>query len=141
MNVAGYLLQNATTNIEVAGIDSLFDIAENTASIAYIYDSQMVYLQMGLTAEELSENLFPYCVGTPTDLKYINHTAVAMFAILYTKIHNLTSLFNIGELNSPNGTDPMLLLEERSLVDSIINNCWDVRNYSAEISNFSPKFQ
>ncbi len=141
MSVAGYLLQNATTNIAVAGIDSIFETAGATASTASGHDNQTVYLHMALAAEVIADNLFPYCVGTPTDIKYINQTAIAMFAILYTKIQNLTSLFNIWELDHPNGTNPTLLLEERHLVDSIIDNCWDVRDYSAEISNFSPKFQ
>ena len=42
MNVAGYLLQNATTNIAAVGVDSLFRTARETASTAWIYDSQTV---------------------------------------------------------------------------------------------------
>lgn len=141
MNIAGYLLQNATTNIAVAGVNELFRIAETTAETAWIYDSQTVYLYMALAAGDIAENLFPYCVGTPTNLRYIDQTAIEMFAILYAKIQNLTSLFDIWKLDHPEGMDPMHLLRERGLVNTIIDNCTDVRNYSAEISNFNPKFQ
>jgi len=141
MNVAGYLLQNATTNIAVDGVYSLFETARKTADTTYVYDGQIIYLYMALAAGDIADNLFPYCVGTPTDLKYINPTAIEMFAVLDAKIQNLTSLFDTWELDHPKGTDPVHLLEERGLVDSIIANCTDVRDYSGEISNFSPKFQ
>jgi len=142
MSVAGYLLQNATTNIAVAGVDELFRTARQTIETVWLYDDQTVYLYMALTAGDIDENLAPYCVGAPTNLKYINQTAIEMFAVLYAKIQNVTKpLLNISELDDPKGTNPMLLLEERDLVDSIIDNCWDVRDYSAEISNFGPKFQ
>jgi hypothetical protein len=141
MNVAGYLLQSVTTNIALSGVDSLFRTARDTASSALSYDSQTVYHYMALTAGDVEENLFPYCVGAPIDLKYINQTAIEMFAVLYAKIQNVTRLLDIWELDHPKGANPMHLLEERGVVDSIIANCNDVRDYSAEISNFSPKFQ
>lgn len=141
MNIAGYLLQNATTNIAVAGVDSLFRTARETASTAWIYDSQTVYLYMALAAGDVEDNLFPYCIGAPIDTKYINPAAIEMFAVLYAKIQNVTRLLDILELDHPNGADPVHLLEERGLVDSIIDNCNDVRGYSGEISNFGPKFQ
>ena len=141
MNIAGYLLQNSTTNIAVASVCSLFETARMTAETAWVCDSQTVYLCMALAAGDVADNLSPYCVGAPIDLKYINQTAIEMFSILYAKIRNLTSLFDISELDHPKGTDPMHLLKERGLVNSIIANCTDVRNYSAEISNFGPKFQ
>jgi len=139
MYIAGYLLQNAATNIEVAGVDSLFESAQMTAETAWVYDSQTVYLHMALTAGDVEENLFAYCVGSPTDLKYINQAAIEMFAVLYAKIQNLTRLFDIWELGHPKGNDPIHLLQDS--IDSIINNCTDVRDYSAEINNFAPKFQ
>jgi len=141
MNVAGYLLQSASTNIAVVGVDSLFRTARKTADTLWLYDGQTVYLYMAAAAGDIEENLFPYCVGAPTDLKYINQTAIEMFAVLNAKIQNLTSLFDTWELDHSKGANPMHLLEERGLVDSIIANCTDVRDYSAEISNFSPKFQ
>lgn len=139
MNVAGYLLQSATTNIALAGVLPLFRTAQDTANTLWLCDRQTVYLYMALTAGDVGEDLFPYCVGTPT--KYISQTAIEMFAVLYAKIQNLTSLFDIWELDHPKGANPMHLLEERGFVDSIIANCTDVRDYSAEISNSSPKFQ
>ena len=139
MDVAGYLLRNATTNVALAGADSVFSSMQWTAEALWTSDGQTVYLYMALAAGDVAENLFPYCVGS--DLKYINQTAIDMFAVLRAKIQNLTSLFDIVELTHLEGANPMHLLEERGLVDSIIANCTDVRNYSAEISNFSPKFQ
>jgi len=139
MDVAGYLLRNATTNVALAGADSVFSSMQWTAEALWTSDGQTVYLYMALAAGDVAENLFPYCVGS--DLKYINQTAIDMFAVLRAKIQNLTSLFDIVELTHLEGANPMRLLEERGLVDSIIANCTDVRNYSAEISNFSPKFQ
>jgi len=139
MDVAGYLLHSATTNVALAEADSLFTSTQWTANTLWVSDGQTVYLYMALAAGDVAENLFPYCVGS--DLKYINQTAIEMFAVLYAKVQNLTSLFDIVELTHLEGANPMHLLEERGLVDSIIANCNDVRNYSAEISNFSPKFQ
>jgi len=139
MDVAGYLLRNATTNVALAEADSVFTSMQWTAEALWVSDGQTVYLYMALAAGDVAENLFPYCVGS--DLKYINQTAIEMFAVLRAKIQNLTSLFDIVELRHLEGANPMHLLEERGLVDSIIANCTDVRNYSAEISNFSPKFQ
>lgn len=141
MNVAGYLLQSATTNIALSGVDSLFRTARDTASTLWVYDGQTVYHYMALTAGGVADNLSPYCVGAPIDLKYINQAAIEMFAVLYAKIQNVTRLLDIWELDHPEGANPMHLLEERGVVDSIIANCTDVRDYSAEISNFSPKFQ
>jgi hypothetical protein len=139
MDVAGYLLRNATTNVALAEADSLFTSAQWTANTLWVSDGQTVYLYMALAAGDVAENLFPYCAGS--DLKHINQTAIEMFAVLCAKIQNLTSLFDIVELTHLEGANPMHLLEERGLVDSIIANCTDVRNYSAEISDFSPKFQ
>jgi hypothetical protein len=142
MDIAGYLLQNATTNVAVAGVNCLFRTARETADTAWVYDSQTVYLYMALAAGDIEESLYTYCVGAPTDLKYINQTAIEMFAILHAKIQNAASnLLDISELDDPRGTDPMHLLKERGLINSIIDNCTDVRNYSTEIHDFSSKFQ
>ncbi len=139
MDVGGYLLRNATTNAAMAEVDSVFMSMQLTGEALVVNDYQTVYLYMALAAGDLQEDLFPYSVGS--DLKYINQTAVEMFAVLCAKIHNLTSLFDTVELTHLGGANPMHLLTERGLVDSIIASCTDVRNYSAEISNFSPKFQ
>jgi hypothetical protein len=139
MDVAGYLLRNATTNVALAEVDSVFMAAQLTGDTMYVSDSQTVYLYMALAPADVAENLFPYCVGS--DLKYINQTAIEMFTVLSAKIQNLTSLFDLVELTILKGANPMHLLEERGLANSIIANCNDVRNYSGEISNFSPKFQ
>ncbi len=136
MTIAGYLLQNATTNIAVAGVNSLFRTARETAETAWVYDRDKLFGHMALAAGGIEDNLHTYCVGAPIDLKYINQTAIEMFAILYTKIQNLTRpLFDTSELYHPKGDDPIHLLEERGLVDSIIANCTDVRLYSAEMGN------
>jgi hypothetical protein len=139
MDVGGYLLRNATTNAVMAEANSVFMSMQLTGEALVDNDYQTVYLYMALAAGDLQENLFPYSVGS--DLKYINQTAVEMFAILCAKIQNLTSLFDLVELTILEGANPMHLLEERGLANSIIANCNDVRNYSAEIGNFSPKFQ
>ncbi|GEM_PF-3325733 len=139
MDVAGYLLRNATTNVALAVVDSVFMNAQWTGNTIYASDSQTVYLYMALAPADVAENLGPYCVGAPT--QYINQTAIEMFTVLSAKIQNLTSLFDLVELTILKGANPMHLLEERGSVDSIIANCNDVRDYSFEISNFSPKFQ
>jgi hypothetical protein len=141
MNVAGYYTNNATTSAALVEIDSLFMIAKETANTLLVSDHQTVYSYMALTAEDVAENLFPYSVGPPTDPRNISQPATEMFAVLYAKIQNLTSLFDTAELTHLDGTNPIHLLEERGLVDSIIANCTDILNYAAEIGNFSPKFQ
>jgi hypothetical protein len=98
MNVAGYLLHNATTNAALAEADSVFVDAQDAANTLWVSDSQAVYSYMALAPGDVAENLFPYCVGTPTDLKYINQTAIEMFAVLSAKVQNLTSLFDMVEL-------------------------------------------
>lgn len=139
MDVAGYLLHNATTNVGLSEADSVFMDAQYAANTLYVSDSQTVYLYMALAPADVAENLSPYCVGAYT--QYINQTAIEMFTVLCAKIQNLTSLFDLVELTILEGTNPMHLLEGRGMVESIIANCNDVRNYSVEISNFSPKFQ
>jgi hypothetical protein len=139
MDVGGYLLRNATTNVALAEVDSVFRDAQYAGNTIYASDSQTVYLYMALAPAEVAENLGPYCAGAPT--QYINQTAVEMFTVLCAKIQNLTSLFDLVELTILEGANPMHLLEERGVVNSIIANCNDVRDYSGEISNFSPKFQ
>ena len=139
MDVAGYLLRNATTNVALTEVYSVFMDAQYTGNTIFGSDSQTVYLYMALAPADAAENLISYCVGTPT--QYINQTAVEMFTVLSAKIQNLTSLFDLVELTILKGANPMHLLEERGLANSIIANCNDVRGYSSEIGNFSSKFQ
>lgn len=65
MRIAGYLLQNATTNIEVDNVLALFRTAYRTAETLDLYDDHTVYSYMALVAGDIYDNLFPYCVGPP----------------------------------------------------------------------------
>jgi hypothetical protein len=139
MDVAGYLLRNATTNAALTEVYSVFMDAQYTGNTIYASDSQTVYLYMALAPADAAENLVPYCVGAPT--QYINQAAVEMFTVLSAKIQNLTALFDLVNLTILKGAYPMHLLEQGGLAKSIIANCNDVRDYSWEIGNFSSKFQ
>jgi hypothetical protein len=142
MNIAGYVLHNATTNIAVADASSLLMATRRTADTAWIYDGQIVYLSMAEAGGTIEENLAPYCEGAPTNLNHVNQTAIKMFAVLYTKIQNLTyPILNIDELEHPKGRDSITLLNERGLTTSTVDKCSDVINYSFEINQLSSKFE
>jgi len=142
ISFAGYLLRNATTNIAVADASSLLMTSRQTADTAWLYNSQTAYLYMAEAAGLVEENLAPYCEGAPTSLNFVNQTAVEMFAVLYTKIQNLTRpILDIWELEHPKGRDPIDLFNERGLTQGIVDNCSDVMDYSFEIDSLSPKFE
>ena len=56
MDVAGYLLRNATTNVALAVADSVFMDAQYAGNTIYASDSQTVYLYMALAPADVAEN-------------------------------------------------------------------------------------
>jgi hypothetical protein len=142
MGDAGYQLQNATTNAKVLSVTDQFNTADLTILMAWDVTGQTVYAYMD-TATGRIYNALQLYIGDYPPLKYINQTAVKMFAVLYAKIQNLTyPIQSIMEFQYPypTGKDPMLLLKENGLINSTINNCKDIINYTDKIENFSPKF-
>ena len=145
MNLAAHYLENATTNIDVEWVRWLFLTASDVARSARISDGTL-YSEMEITAAKVCEGLRTYGEGSPTFVRRINATAIAMFKNLAQKIQNTTELITGSEgpwleLKHLNGVDPVQLLKERGILDQIINGCIDIQDLSEEISDFNPKFQ
>jgi hypothetical protein len=145
MNLAAHYLENATTNIDVEWVRWLFLTASDVARSARISDGTL-YSEMEITAAKVCAGLRTYGEGSPTFVRRINATAIAMFKNLAQKIQNTTELITGSEgpwleLKHLNGVDPVQLLKERGILDQIINGCIDIQDLSEEISDFNPKFQ
>jgi len=94
---------------------------------------------------DVAGNLIPYKEGAqtaPIIVRHINPTAIEMFGNLADKISNITNLiFNEAHiLYSPNGINPIQRLEEKGILDDIIDGCLDISLYSYQIHEFNPKF-
>lgn len=145
MSVASYYLENVTTNFDMALVTSLFDAVSDTGTSAWVAGRE-VYTRMSLAPSFISQYLGAYAEGTPSSLKYINSNALTLIRQLAQQIRNATILI-IGsqgpsfELKNLAGEDPVQLLEEKGILDKIINGCDAIRDMSAEIFEFKPKFQ
>ena len=148
MDIATHYLKNATTNIDVADethgarwfLLAAFRIME--AGYQWHYESEF-YEPMMLASLDVAGNLIPYEEGAPRIVQHINPTAIEMLENLAEKIWNVTRLiFNeASTLRNPNGVNPIQRLEEKGILDDIIDGCIDIRSYSYQIHDFNPKFQ
>jgi len=135
-------LQNATTNIDMRGISFILRGASEIGSAGWSSGVDL-YWRMASAASLVEENLIPYSVGSPTTVQHINPIVTKMFGNLTEKIWNVTGLIvkKYTELTSRNGVNPIQLLEEKGILEDIVEGCIDIENYSRQIRDFSPKFQ
>ena len=152
MDIAGYYLKNATTNVDVAhmiekqtyGVRSLFLAAHFIVEAGYQWRGEYEFYEpLMLASLDVAGNLIPYSVAAPTIVRQINPTAVEMFGILAEKIWNVTDIISSEgyTLRNPNGANPVHLLEEKGILDDIVDGCTDIFLYSNQIHDFNPKFQ
>ena len=87
--------------------------------------------------------LGPYTEGSPTFVKHINSTAIVTIKNLAQRISDTARLILDLDitLTKREGGDPIQLLKEEGVLDSVINGCVDIRNLSTQIHDFNPKFQ
>lgn len=142
MITAGVYLQNATTNIDVYRISFILMGASEIGGAGWEKGVDL-YWRMSFTASRVEENLSPYSAGSPTTVQHINPIVTKMFGNLTEKIWNVTGLIvkKYTELTSRNGVNPIQLLEEKGILEDIVEGCIDIQNYSRQIRDFSPKFQ
>jgi hypothetical protein len=91
-------------------------------------------------------NLIPYEEGAqiaPIVERRISSGAIEMFANLADRIWNVTNLIfkEAQTLANSNGVDPKQRLEEKGILDDVIEGCLDISLYSYQIHEFNPKFQ
>jgi hypothetical protein len=147
MDIAGYYLKNATTNIDVAdtthGVRSFFSVAAHILEAGYQWHGESEFYGPLMSASfDVAGNLIPYGVDAPTIVRHINPTAVEMFGILAQKIWNVTDLiWQEPALIKGTGVNPVQLLEEKGILDEMEEGCIDIESYSYEIHDFNPKFQ
>jgi len=152
MDIAGYYLKNATTNVYVAhviekqtyGVRSLLLDAYFIVEAGYQRRGEYEFYEPLMRASlHVAGNLIPYSVDAPTIVRHINPTAVEMFGILAEKIWNVTDIiWSEGyALGSPNRVNPVKVLEEEGILDDIVDGCTDIFLYSNQIHDFNPKFQ
>ncbi len=152
MDIAGYYLKNATTNVDVAhviekqtyGVRSLLLVAFRIVEAGYQWHGESEFYEPMMYASlDVTGNLIPYGVDAPTIVRHINPTAVEMFGILAEKIWNVTDIISSEgyTLRNPNGVNPIKLLEEKGILDDIVDGCTDIFLYSCQIHDFNPKFQ
>ena len=151
MSIAAHYLKNATTNIDVAdryGMRWFLHTASHIVLSISMYqlDESELFAPLAWAPLDVVGNLIPYEEGaqrTPIIVRHINPTAIEMFGNLAEKIWNVTGLiFNeASTLRSPTGVNPIKRLEEKDILDDIIDGCLDISSYSFEIHDFNPKFQ
>jgi hypothetical protein len=152
MDIAGYYLKNATTNVDVAhviekqtyGVRSLLLEAYSIVEAGYQWHGEYEFYEPLMHASlDVAGNFIPYSEGAPTIVRHINPTAVEMFGILAEKIWNVTDIiWSRGyALGTPNGVNPVKVLEEKGILDDIVDGCTDILLYSNQIRDFDPKFQ
>jgi hypothetical protein len=150
MDIAAHYLKNATTNIDVAdryGMRWFLYAAFRIMEAGYQWhDESEFYEPMTFLPLDVAGNLAPYKEGAqraPIIVRHINQTAIEMFGNLAEKIWNVTGLITneTSTLRSSTGVNPIQRLEEKGILDDIIDGCLDIRSYSSEIHDFNPKFQ
>jgi hypothetical protein len=139
MGVGSYYLKNATTGVDLLEMREIFHGAYYTALAADISHGSSLYYHMALTASDLEYDLIPYATYEP---RTINSTAIAMIKDLAKKIHDMITpiMYQETELTGYEGNDPVDLLGEKGILNSTINYCSQIRNMSAQINAFNPKF-
>jgi len=148
MNAAAHCLKNATTNIDVDdehyGVRWFLLAAFHVMEAGHQWHGESEFYEPLMRASlDVAGNLISYGAGAPTAVRYINSTAVEMFGILAEKIWNVTDIiFNEAHiLYTPSGVNPIQRLEEKGILDDIVDGCTDIANYSYQIHDFNPKFQ
>ena len=147
MSIIGLLIENATTNFHMGRVFELTESAWRTGEIfSEVIDyspnsSHYLYWQMVNTPKRMGDNLFPYAVGYPKDLKYINPSAFPMFKNLADTIYNMTRLISRVEIDDRSGVDPTEQLAKRGFLNDIISYCVKIQDVSKQLLDFNPKFQ
>jgi len=150
MDVAAHYLKNASTNIDVAdryGMRWFLLAAYRIMNTGYQRLDDWEFYEAVMHAPlDVAENLIPYqegAQGAPVIERHINATAIEMFGNLADKIWNVTQfIFNEAHtLGNPNGVNPTQRLEEKGILDDLIDGCFDISLYSYQIHEFNPKFQ
>jgi hypothetical protein len=150
MDVAAHYLKNATTNIDVAeeyGVRYFLLGAFHIMKIVYEQGGDWKFYERVVNAPlDVAGNLIPYEEGAqvaPVVERNISSTAIQMFGNLADRIWNVTNLIfkEAQTLALLNGVDPRQLLEERGILDDIIDGCLDISSYSFKMAEFNPKFQ
>ena len=147
MAISGALVENATTNFDMAQAFWIMETATETGEMFSEVmshnpnSSKYLYWQMDWTPFLMGEALFHYAVGYPTDLKYINPTAFEMLENLAETIYSMTRLILRAEIDIYSGVDPTEQLAEHDVLSDIINYCINIQDLSQQIEDFSPKFQ
>lgn len=148
MDIAAHYLKNATTNIDVAdetyGASWFLLAAFRIIEAGYQWHDESEFYEPMIGASlDVAGNLIPYEEGTPRIVRHINPTAIEMLGNLAEKIWNVTRLiFNEAQtLSSSTGVNPIQRLEEKGILDDVVDGCVDIESYSYQIQDFNPKFQ
>jgi hypothetical protein len=116
-------------------------------NIAYEQGDDWVFYEPLVHAPlDAAGNLIPYEEGAqvaPIIERRMSSGAIEMFGNLADKIWNVTNLIfkEAQDLANQDGVDPKQRLEEKGILDDIIEVCQDIRFYSYQIAEFNPKFQ
>ncbi|UCB60236.1 MAG: hypothetical protein JSW72_09050 [Candidatus Bathyarchaeota archaeon] len=140
MQVAGYHLQHANTNIDVRWALELIKAADDIAKTGTKYGSIELLPSLRKTTFFLWNNLFPYMAAPGGN---ISQAALPMFGTLAQKIWNATTPIILLEVRLRNleGVNPIQLLEDQGILDDIIDHCVDIQDYSRQMHDFDPKFE
>jgi hypothetical protein len=150
MDVAAHYLKNITTNIDVAeqyGVRWFLLSAYRIMRTAYEQgDHPEFYEPLANAPLDAAGNLIPYEEGAQTPPiveQHISPLAIEMFGNLSDRISNVTNMIfqeAITLVNS-NGVDPVQKLQEKGILNDVIQGCLDISLYSYQIHEFTPKFQ
>jgi hypothetical protein len=150
MDVAAHYLQNATTNIDIAeqyGVRWFLLSAYHIMKTTYDQSDDWEFYEPFVSASlDVAGNLIPYEEGAqvaPIAERRISSGAIEMFGNLADKIWNVTNLIfkEAQDLTKQDGVDPKQRLEEKGILDKVIEGCLDISFYSYQIAEFDPKFQ
>jgi hypothetical protein len=150
MDVAAHYLKNITTNIDVAeqyGVRWFLLSAYHTMRIAYEQgDHAEFYEPLAGAPLDAAGNLIPYEEGAQTPPiveQHISPLAIEMFGNLSDRISNVTNMIfqEADTLVNSNGVDPVQKLQEKGILNDVIQGCLDISLYSYQIQELNPKFQ
>lgn len=145
MDAAAYYINNTRTNIDMYNVYFLLRSISDTALTVYISDGTL-YIWMSSATDRTADSLGAYAEGAPHTVRNISPTAISMIQTLAQKIQNTTRQI-IGstgpwmDLTHLSGEDPTKLLEEKGILDSVINGCTEIGHLSQQILDIEPKFQ
>jgi hypothetical protein len=142
MYTASIYLADATTNVDVGRVGSLFYVAGENIAEAATYDTdkelyvKMVYTAMGVYDALSYADMY---TNSTSSVRLINPASIEPIKTLASKIGYTAGLVIDEEAYLMNniGVDPSQLLTEKGVLNQIMSGLDDIYNFIGQIHNFT----